>query len=132
MKAGCFCESAVNFHQATFCRPSRHLFLNLPFSSLITSLSRLQAVISNVTMSMKLSFQFCPLGCLFKTAETCCNIIYSMLLHSCDFLACIPQLSFMYPSIAVMYSLKVFIIISTLSNDRSKASSKTIPPHSAI
>jgi hypothetical protein len=26
---------------------------------------------------MKLSFQFCPLGCLFKTAETCCLIIYS-------------------------------------------------------
>jgi hypothetical protein len=84
VKAVCFCESAVNFHQATFCRRKRHLFRNLPISSLISSLNGLQAVISNVTMSMKLSFQFSPLGCLFKTAEMCCSIINSKLLRSDD------------------------------------------------
>ena len=32
----------------------------------------------------------------------------------------------------VYYIIIIIIIISNLSNDRSKASSKTIPPHSAI
>jgi len=34
--------------------------------------------------------------------------------------------------ILYIYSTNIIIIISNLSNDRSKASSKTIPPHSAI
>jgi len=32
----------------------------------------------------------------------------------------------------ITYRLKTLIITSNLSNDRSKTSSKTIPPHSAI
>ena len=34
--------------------------------------------------------------------------------------------------IIVIIIVIIIIIISNLSNDRSKASSKTIPPHSAI
>jgi len=75
VKAICFCESAVNFHQATLCRCRRHLFLNLPISSLISGLNRLQAVILNITVSMKFKFSVMPFGLSFKTAETCCSII---------------------------------------------------------
>jgi len=42
---------------------------------------------------------------------------------------------FIFPSKSVMNRrslIVIIIIISNLSNDRSKASSKTIPPHSAI
>jgi hypothetical protein len=109
VKTVCNCESAVNFHQATFCKCKTHLLLNLPISSLILNplnaelnpiccllallgahhflhvsrirVNRLQAVISNVIMSMKLSFQFCPLGCLFKTTNMLQNNI-NKLLHS--------------------------------------------------
>jgi len=34
--------------------------------------------------------------------------------------------------VVVIFIIIIIIIISNLSNDRSKASSKTIPPHSAI
>ena len=37
-----------------------------------------------------------------------------------------------FPDNRGMFNSKPLIIISNLSNDRSKASSKTIPPHSAI
>jgi len=37
-----------------------------------------------------------------------------------------------FPENRAVYEIIIIIIISTLSNDRSKASSKTIPPHSAI
>ena len=42
---------------------------------------------------------------------------------------CLSTLNILY---YLLHAQKSFIIISNLSNDRSKASSKTIPPYSAI
>ena len=40
--------------------------------------------------------------------------------------------TFFYIILVLFCIIYIIIIISNLSNDRSKASSKTIPPHSAI
>ena len=49
---------------------------------------------------------------------------------SSSFLRLLPHL--LVTSICPLIFIIIIIIISNLSNDRSKASSKTIPPHSAI
>ena len=47
-----------------------------------------------------------------------------------EFLDLLPKVNIVF-SVRYGHNLHIFIIIN-LSNDRSKASSKTIPPHSAI
>ena len=44
----------------------------------------------------------------------------------------IPEQDSLLNSVVSAFANIIIIVISNLSNDRSKASSKTIPPHSAI